>query len=66
MLLGSGLVHAVTELLKSDQFHFPVALQPRSYAWAALCVAAAGLASALVVRRRIDRLDIVAALKTRE
>ncbi|MCA6216223.1 ABC transporter permease [Ideonella sp. B7] len=66
MLLGSGLVHAVTELLKSDQFHFPVALQPRSYAWAALCVAAAGLASALVVRRRIDRLDIVGALKTRE
>jgi hypothetical protein len=26
----------------------------------------AALASALVVRRRIDRLDLVAALKTRE
>ncbi|MGC1175741.1 ABC transporter permease [Polaromonas sp.] len=66
MLMGWGLVHLVAELLKSDQFHFPVVIQPRTYAWAAICVVAAGVASALVVRRRIDRLDMVAALKTRE
>ncbi|MGQ2978933.1 MAG: ABC transporter permease [Polaromonas sp.] len=66
MLLGWGLVHLVAELLKSDQFQFPVVIQPRTYAWAAICVVAAGAASALVVRRRIDRLDMVAALKTRE
>jgi len=29
-------------------------------------VVIAGIASAMVVRRRIDRLDMVAALKTRE
>ena len=34
--------------------------------WVALAVVAAGVVSALVVRRRIDRLDMVAALKTRE
>jgi len=66
MLMGWGLVHLVAELLKSDQFQFPVVILPRTYAWAALCVVAAGIASALVVRRRIDRLDMVAALKTRE
>ena len=66
MLLGWGLTHTVVQLLRSDQFMFPVAIQPRTYAWAALCVVAAGVASALVVRRRIDRLDMVAALKTRE
>ena len=66
MLMGWGLVHLVAELLKSDQFQFPVVIQPRTYAWAAICVVAAGVASALVVRRRIDRLDMVAALKTRE
>jgi putative ABC transport system permease protein len=66
MLLGWALVHAITALLVSDQFHFPVVILPRTYAWAALCVAAAGVASALVVRRQIDRLDMVAALKTRE
>ena len=66
MLLGYGLVHLIAELLKSDQFLFPVVIQPRTYAWAGLCVVAAGVASALVVRRRVDTLDMVAALKTRE
>jgi len=66
MLLGFGLTHLVTELLKSDQFFFPVVVRARTYAWAAVCVVTAGLASALVVRRRIDRLDMVAALKTRD
>ncbi|MBL0726579.1 FtsX-like permease family protein [Piscinibacter sp. HJYY11] len=66
MLLGWGLTHTVTELLKSDQFLFPVVIRARTYAWAALCVVAAGVASALVVRRRIDRLDMVSALKTRD
>jgi putative ABC transport system permease protein len=66
MLLGFGLIHLITELLKSDQFYFPVVIRARTYAWAALCILAAGTASALVVRRRIDRLDMVAALKTRD
>ncbi len=66
MLLGWGLIHLISELLKSDQFHFPVVVQARTYAWAAICVVAAGAASALVVRRRIDRLDLVAVLKTRD
>jgi putative ABC transport system permease protein len=43
-----------------------VVILPRTYAWAAIAVVAAGVGSALVVRRRIDRLDMVAALKTRE
>jgi putative ABC transport system permease protein len=59
-------VQAMTELLKSDQFYFPVVILPRTYAWAAIAVVVAGAGSALVVRRRIDRLDLVAALKTRE
>jgi putative ABC transport system permease protein len=66
MALGLGLVHLIAALLQTDQFHFPVVISPHTYAWAGICVVAAGLASALVVRRRIDRLDMVAALKTRE
>lgn len=66
MALGAGLTQLVTDLLKSDQFYFPAVIRPRTYAWAALCVVVAGAASALVVRRRIDRLDMVAALKTRD
>jgi putative ABC transport system permease protein len=66
MLLGWGLVHLISGLLASDQFFFPVVIRPPTYAWAAIAVLAAGSASALVVRRRIDTLDMVAALKTRE
>jgi putative ABC transport system permease protein len=66
MALGYGLVDLISTLLKSDQFYFPVVIRPPTYAWAALAVLASGVASALVVRRRIDRLDMVAALKTRE
>ena len=65
-LLGLGLVHLLAEALKIDQFYFPVVIQPRTYAWAAMCVVIAALGSALVVRRRIDALDMVAALKVRE
>ncbi len=66
MLLGNGLVRLIAQLLKSDQFFFPVVILPRTYAWAAICVLIAATASALIVRRRIDRLDMVAALKTRD
>lgn len=66
MLMGWAVTHGIVELLKSDQFYFPVVIRARTYAGAALCVMVAGAASALVVRRRIDRLDMVAALKTRD
>ena len=45
---------------------FPVVIRPRTYALAALCIVGAGVASAMVVRQRIDRLDLAAALKERE
>ena len=66
MVLGWGLTHGLSELLASDQFHFPAVVRARTYAGSALCVVAAGVASALVVKRRIDRLDMVSALKTRD
>ncbi len=66
MALGYGLVQLVSRLVSSDQFLFPVVIQPATYAWAGIAVLISGVASALVVRRRIDKLDMVAALKTRE
>jgi putative ABC transport system permease protein len=66
MLLGRGMVGLLAELMKSDQLHFPVVILARTYAWAAVSVLLAGVASALVVRRRIDRLNLVEVLKTRE
>ena len=66
MLSGHAMVALIAELMKSDQLHFPVVIAARTYAWAGLCVLMTGAASALVVRRRIDRLNLVEVLKTRE
>jgi putative ABC transport system permease protein len=66
MALGWGLTHLIAQALQSDQFHFPAVVRARTYAWAGVCVLVAGVASGLVVRRRIDRLDLVAVLKTRD
>jgi putative ABC transport system permease protein len=66
MWMGYGVVQLVSRLVASDQFLFPVVIEPSTYAWSAMVVLVAAAASALVVRRRIDKLDMVAALKTRE
>lgn len=64
--LGWGLVHVVAWLLASDQFLFPVVILPRTHLLGAATISLAALGTAAVVRRRIDRLDLVAVLKTRE
>jgi putative ABC transport system permease protein len=66
VLLGYGLSLTIINLIQSDEFYFPLVISPRTYAYAAFTVIAAGIVSALIVRRRVDRLDLVAVLKTRE
>lgn len=66
MVLGYGLSLMIVKLITNDEFYFPLVIQPHTYAYAALSVVVAGLVSALIVRRRIDTLDLVGVLKTRE
>jgi putative ABC transport system permease protein len=49
-----------------EVMEFPLVILPDTYLYAAAVVVAAGIASALIVRNRIDNLDLVAVLKTRE
>ena len=65
-VLGYGLAAGLMQLMASENIDFPVVIAPSTYGSAALCVLAAGVASALVVRRHIDRLDLVSVLKLRE
>jgi putative ABC transport system permease protein len=64
--LGYLLSWSIVRMSHTDMIAIPIVIAPRTYAFAALAIVAAGVASALVVRRRIDRLDMVGALKTRE
>jgi putative ABC transport system permease protein len=65
-LAGYGLSAFIVGLIQPETFRIPLIIEPRTYAFAALVVLAAGVASALIVRRQVDRLDLVAVLKTRE
>lgn len=64
--LGHRIVAVIVDLHETEMFKIPAVIEPRSYAIAALTVLAGTLVSALVVRRNIDRLDLVGALKARE
>jgi putative ABC transport system permease protein len=52
--------------LQSDLFRVPVHVTARTYAFAAIVVAVSTLLSMIIVRRRIQRLDLIEVLKTRE
>jgi len=66
LVAGYWLAAAIVNLIKTDEFFFPLIIQPATYAYAVITVVVAGAASALIVRRRIDSLDLVGVLKTRE
>jgi putative ABC transport system permease protein len=55
-----------TRAVDQETFRFQVLVEGRTYALAALVALLAAAASALWVRRSIDRLDLIGVLKTRE
>lgn len=68
--LGLWLGYLLSALLiaftHSETFALPLIIEARTYAYAALATLLAGIVSALIVRHRVDGLDLVAVLKTRE
>jgi putative ABC transport system permease protein len=66
LLAGRGLIGAIVAGRARESFQIPVVIEQKSYVIAALVVLVAGVASALVVRRRVDTLDLVSVLKTRD
>jgi putative ABC transport system permease protein len=66
LLLSRLMVEAMVRSYTNESFQIPAVIEPRTYVAAALVVLAAAAASAYAVRRRIDALDLVTVLKTRE
>jgi putative ABC transport system permease protein len=64
--LGYGLAAAMVEAFDSELFRIPLVVSPKTYARAALVVLAAAVVSMIIVRGRVDQLDLVAVLKTRD
>jgi len=65
-LVGYGIAWAMAAAFSSDLYRVPFVVGREVYAVASIVVCAAALASAGAIRRRIDKLDMIEVLKTRE
>ena len=65
-LIGYLLAAAIAARARSELYRIPLVVGRTTYALACLVVLAAAAVSGMMVRRRIERLDLVAVLKTRE
>lgn len=66
MLLGYGTSALLSRAYQWELYRLPLVITPTTYLFAAGTVLIAAAASALLVRRRLNRLDLIAVLKTRE
>ena len=68
--IGAGLGYlmskAILAAVDNELYRFPLVITYQNIATSALAVVIATALSGLVVRRKLDRLDLVAVLKTRE
>ena len=65
-LLGHGLSMLIINSVESEIYRFPFSVDVRVMAVAALTIVAGSMISGLVVRRQLDKLDLVGVLKSRE
>ena len=66
LLLGYGLAALTVTAFDTELYRFPLVVTARTFALAALVILVAATLSGLSVRRKLDQLDLVAVLKTRE
>jgi putative ABC transport system permease protein len=64
--LGYVLIRVVCLFLDTEMYRIPFVIDAPTYGFSVLVVLIAAVFSGLVVRRRLDQLDLVAVLKTRE
>ncbi|TWT87689.1 FtsX-like permease family protein [Pseudobythopirellula maris] len=66
LVMGYGMAAFLLWFLQQEVFRFPMTVENSTYGLAASVVLAASIASALLVRNRLDHLDLIAVLKSRE
>lgn len=65
-LIGWGLVWSMISSFDTELFRVPLIIQPDTYGYSILLILVAAIFSAAMVRRRVDKLDLIKVLKTRE
>ena len=64
--IGRGICAVFVNGARSELYRIPLIIHPSTYAFAATVVLASALLSGWLVRRKLDRLDLIAVLKTRD
>jgi len=64
--IGYGLAYLLVTSLNSETYRIPLVVSAQTYLWTALITVIAATASGLLVRRRLNRMDLIGVLKTRE
>ena len=64
--IGWGFAFLLIGSLQSETYRIPLIVSPRTYLIAAAATVVAAVASGWIVRRRVNQLDLIAVLKTRE
>jgi putative ABC transport system permease protein len=64
--IGRGICTYIAGALASDLFRVPVIIASHTYSYAAAVVVVSACLSGFIVRHRLDHLDLIAVLKTRE
>jgi putative ABC transport system permease protein len=65
-LIGLGFSALLSRAFTSERYRIPLVITGRTFVFAGAVVVAAAALAALSMRRRLDRLDLVEVLKTRE
>ena len=65
-LIGAWIANAMVGAFSSDLYSMPLVLKPATFALASLIVLSTAFASVMIVRRRLDHMDLVSVMKTRE
>jgi putative ABC transport system permease protein len=65
-LIGYGLAYLLVTSMNSETYRIPLVLRPETYVWTAAITLIAATVSGMLVRRRLNRMDLIAVLKTRE
>ena len=63
---GNVLAVGLMSTMDPEIYRLPIVLSTRTYAFAVSVAIGSGLISALLVRRKLDKLDLIGVLKTRE
>ncbi len=64
--IGFGFAAFAIQGLDTELYRIPLIVFPQTYGYAVVTVIIAAFVSGLIVRRKIDHLDLVAVLKTKE